>query len=125
MDKQWIDISDPEAWDDTALLKAYDDAIRGVKRSPAPVTKRLKRDTTAKQSEESNDHQKDCEREQEEEEEQENGDLVQNESKTQPLPRAPGLDNVEGNLAHVLQAYFEAGFALGKYLNKNLPADDE
>src|SRR5690348_5108729 len=94
-----------DVWDDTALLKAYDDALKGVTRKSSKRRKvQEKQDIEGAEAEEEGS----VETRDEEAALQE---------ATAPLP-APGLDatQVDDELRGVLQAYFNAGSALGRYM---------
>ena len=83
-----------DAWDDTALLKAYDDAVKGIKPSKQKKTRSVSYQPKK-----------------------------QFKNDTEPpltVPKAPKLGKfVDPELEILLQAYFEAGYALGRYAQKN------
>jgi hypothetical protein len=125
-----VDVADDDdAWDDTALLQAYDDAIKGIVRG----NKRVKLAPRSSSSQSATGTGPGMQNgrvaaapadgaETESNEEVEEGfDGAQDVSPRLahlPLPGAATSEQIDEDLRSLLQAYFDAGVTLGRYMQK-------
>ena len=93
--------SNEDVWDDTALLQAYDDAVKGKRRNNTNHERKQQRVVV---------------REDADGPIKEEGEMFLPNRVKAPIIELP--DDVDPELRNVLQAYFNAGFALGRYQRK-------
>ena len=100
---------DEDMWDDSALLKAYDDAIRGVKRRKKIKHGLVQEAQPPKVNDESaaaESTPQDC---------LQPGNGISHGAGRAPIPVDSDVDE---SLRRVLDAYYQAGFELGRYLER-------